>query len=161
MRYSSPKLVISKLRSPSLDGVDPGLRAQAQARSTSTNTCFLGSLVFQEDSQRMREEIESLHRKFEALKRFAAQKKVRLPLEFDQQAAYMWKKTKTKQYRIQIIIIYAKFRFIWRVLAFRCICVWRMLVFFCSCPSLFFEEVVTTISFACSSHSDKTTKCGI
>ena len=34
-------------------------------------------------------------------------------------------------------------------------------LFFCSCPLLFFEEVVTTISFACSSHSDKTTKCGI
>lgn len=38
----------------------------------------------------MREEIETLHRKFEALKRFAAQKKVRLPLEFEQQV-YMWR----------------------------------------------------------------------
>ena len=80
---------MSNRSSGTLDGVDPGLRAQAHARSTSTNTYFLGFLVFQEDSQRMREEIESLHRKFEALKRFAAQKKVRLPLEFDQQAAYM------------------------------------------------------------------------
>jgi hypothetical protein len=42
-------------------------------------------LFSQEDSQRMREEIETLHRKFEALKRFAAQKKVRLPIEFEQQ----------------------------------------------------------------------------
>jgi len=33
----------------------------------------------------MREEIDTLHRKFEALKRFAAQKKVRLPMEFEQQ----------------------------------------------------------------------------
>ena len=32
----------------------------------------------------MREEVESLHRKFDALKRFAAQKKLRLPVEFEQ-----------------------------------------------------------------------------
>ncbi len=32
----------------------------------------------------MREEIENLHRKFEALKRFAGQKKIRLPPEFEQ-----------------------------------------------------------------------------
>ena len=91
MRYSKSKICQIKAQEPWIGG-DPGLRALAQARSISTNTCFLGFLVFQEDSQRMREEIESLHRKFEALKRFAAQKKVRLPLEFDQQAAYMWKK---------------------------------------------------------------------
>ena len=32
----------------------------------------------------MREEIESLDRKFDALKRFASQKKMRLPVEFEQ-----------------------------------------------------------------------------
>ena len=32
----------------------------------------------------MREEVEGLHRKFEALQRFAAQKKMRLPVEFEQ-----------------------------------------------------------------------------
>lgn len=39
---------------------------------------------FQEDNTRMREEIESLHRKFDALKRFSSQKKIRLPVEFEQ-----------------------------------------------------------------------------
>merc|ERR1739842_153326 len=38
----------------------------------------------QEDNTRMREEVESLHRKFDALKRFAAKKKLRLPVEFEQ-----------------------------------------------------------------------------
>jgi hypothetical protein len=38
----------------------------------------------QEDNVKMREEIEGLHRKFEALKTFAAQKKIRLPPEFEQ-----------------------------------------------------------------------------
>ena len=50
-------------------------------------TCLtdaLYELFFQEDNTRMREEIESLHRKFDALKRFASQKKLRLPVEFEQ-----------------------------------------------------------------------------
>jgi len=38
----------------------------------------------QDDNVKMREEVEGLHRKFEALKRFAAQKKISLPPEFDQ-----------------------------------------------------------------------------
>ena len=41
-------------------------------------------ISFQEDNTRMREEVESLHRKFDALKRFASQKKLRLPVEFEQ-----------------------------------------------------------------------------
>lgn len=32
----------------------------------------------------MRDEIDGLHGKFEALKRFASQKKIRLPAEFEQ-----------------------------------------------------------------------------
>ena len=39
---------------------------------------------FQDDNVGLREEIEGLHRKYEALKRFAAQKKIRLPAEFEQ-----------------------------------------------------------------------------
>ncbi len=39
---------------------------------------------FQEDNQQMREEVESLHKKFEALKRFAQQKKINIPPEYDQ-----------------------------------------------------------------------------
>ncbi len=39
---------------------------------------------FQDDNQRMREEIESLRRKYEALKGFANLKKIRLPAEFEQ-----------------------------------------------------------------------------
>ena len=35
----------------------------------------------QEDNGQMREEIESLHKKFEALKRFAQQKKIGIPPE--------------------------------------------------------------------------------
>ena len=38
----------------------------------------------QEDNSQMREEIESLHKKFEALKRFAQQKKIAIPHELDQ-----------------------------------------------------------------------------
>ena len=38
----------------------------------------------QDDNINLREEVEGLHRKFEALKRFAAQKKIRLPAEFEQ-----------------------------------------------------------------------------
>jgi len=38
----------------------------------------------QDDNIALREEVEGLHRKFEALKRFAAQKKIRLPAEFEQ-----------------------------------------------------------------------------
>ena len=38
----------------------------------------------QEDSAQMREEIEGLHRKFEALTRFAAQKKIMIPSELEQ-----------------------------------------------------------------------------
>ena len=38
----------------------------------------------QDDNVGLREEIEGLHRKYEALKRFAAQKKIRLPAEFEQ-----------------------------------------------------------------------------
>ena len=41
-------------------------------------------LAFQDDNINLREEVEGLHRKFEALKRFAAQKKIRLPAEFEQ-----------------------------------------------------------------------------
>ncbi|TRY71203.1 hypothetical protein TCAL_10674, partial [Tigriopus californicus] len=32
----------------------------------------------------MGEEVQGLHRKFDALKRFANQKKIRLPVEFEQ-----------------------------------------------------------------------------
>ena len=42
------------------------------------------SYCFQDDNVGLREEIEGLHRKYEALKRFAAQKKIRLPAEFEQ-----------------------------------------------------------------------------
>merc|ERR1712088_1101621 len=38
----------------------------------------------QEDSAQMREEIEGLHKKFEALKRFAQQKKIGIPPGLDQ-----------------------------------------------------------------------------
>ena len=37
-----------------------------------------------EDIIRMQEEVDGLHRKYEALKRFASQKKIRLPPEFEQ-----------------------------------------------------------------------------
>ena len=37
----------------------------------------------QEDNAQMREEIEGLHKKFEALKRFAQQKKINIPPELD------------------------------------------------------------------------------
>ena len=36
----------------------------------------------------MKEELASLHGKFEALKRFSEQKKIRLPLEFEQISTY-------------------------------------------------------------------------
>ena len=45
---------------------------------------LIASLAFQDDNINLREEVEGLHRKFEALKRFAAQKKIRLPAEFEQ-----------------------------------------------------------------------------
>jgi len=38
----------------------------------------------QEDNVIKREEVEALHRKFEIIKTFAAQKKIRLPAEFEQ-----------------------------------------------------------------------------
>merc|ERR1712140_139730 len=38
----------------------------------------------QEDNGQMREEIEGLHKKFEALKRFAQQKKIMIPPELEQ-----------------------------------------------------------------------------
>ena len=38
----------------------------------------------QEDNAQMREEIEDLHKKFEALKRFSQQKKIGIPPELDQ-----------------------------------------------------------------------------
>jgi len=38
----------------------------------------------QEDNVQLRDEVENLHRKFEALKTFAAQKKIRIPAEFEQ-----------------------------------------------------------------------------
>lgn len=38
----------------------------------------------QEDNVMKREEVEALHRKFEIIKTFAAQKKIRLPAEFEQ-----------------------------------------------------------------------------
>jgi len=38
----------------------------------------------QDDNINLRDEVDGLHRKFEALKRFAAQKKIRLPAEFEQ-----------------------------------------------------------------------------
>jgi hypothetical protein len=41
-------------------------------------------LSAQEENVQLREEVEGLHRKFDALKRFAAQKKIRLPAEFEQ-----------------------------------------------------------------------------
>jgi len=37
----------------------------------------------QEENVQLREEVENLHRKFEALKTFAAQKKIPLPQEFE------------------------------------------------------------------------------
>jgi len=37
----------------------------------------------QEENVALREEVESIHRKFEALKVFAAQKKIPLPQEFE------------------------------------------------------------------------------
>ena len=48
---------------------------------------FLSLSTLQEDNVQLREEVEGLHRKYEALKRFAAQKKIRLPAEFEQ---YQW-----------------------------------------------------------------------
>ena len=45
---------------------------------------LIASIAFQDDNINLREEVEGLHRKFEALKRFAAQKKIRLPAEFEQ-----------------------------------------------------------------------------
>ncbi len=41
-------------------------------------------LSAKEENVQLREEVEGLHRKFDALKRFAAQKKIRLPTEFEQ-----------------------------------------------------------------------------
>ena len=38
----------------------------------------------QEDNAQMRDEIEDLHKKFEALKRFSQQKKIGIPPELDQ-----------------------------------------------------------------------------
>jgi len=38
----------------------------------------------QEDNSQMREEIEGLHKKFEALIRFAQQKKIMIPPELEQ-----------------------------------------------------------------------------
>ena len=38
----------------------------------------------QEDNSQMRKEIEGLHKKFEALKQFAQQKKIGIPPELDQ-----------------------------------------------------------------------------
>ena len=38
---------------------------------------------WQEDNRRMKDEIESLRRKYDALKGFANQKKIRLPMEFE------------------------------------------------------------------------------
>jgi transcription factor MAFF/G/K len=37
----------------------------------------------QEENVQLREEVENLHRKFDALKAFAAQKKIPLPQEFE------------------------------------------------------------------------------
>ncbi len=50
-------------------------------------------LSAQEENVQLREEVEGLHRKFDALKRFAAQKKIRLPAEFEQ---YQWFRTPRK-----------------------------------------------------------------
>ena len=55
----------------------------AQSRSQQSH-CIQGKLALQDDNINLREEVEGLHRKFEALKRFAAQKKIRLPAEFEQ-----------------------------------------------------------------------------
>ena len=55
----------------------------AQSRSKQSH-CIQGELALQDDNINLREEVEGLHRKFEALKRFAAQKKIRLPAEFEQ-----------------------------------------------------------------------------
>ena len=38
----------------------------------------------QEDNAQMREEIEELHKKFEAIKRFVQEKKIMVPPELDQ-----------------------------------------------------------------------------
>ena len=40
--------------------------------------------ILQDDNARMREEIESLRRKYDALKGFANLKKIRLPAEYEQ-----------------------------------------------------------------------------
>jgi hypothetical protein len=48
------------------------------------NVFFNRFLSAQEENVQLREEVEGLHRKFDALKRFAAQKKIRLPAEFEQ-----------------------------------------------------------------------------
>ena len=55
----------------------------AQSRFQQSH-CIQGKLALQDDNINLREEVEGLHRKFEALKRFAAQKKIRLPAEFEQ-----------------------------------------------------------------------------
>ena len=47
-------------------------------------TNYFIQIWFQDDNQRMREEIESLRRKYEALKGFANLKKIRVPAEFEQ-----------------------------------------------------------------------------
>ena len=50
---------------------------------TNTNN-HLNFHVLQDDNARMREEIESLRRKYDALKGFANLKKIRLPAEYEQ-----------------------------------------------------------------------------
>ena len=50
---------------------------------TNTNT-HLNFHDLQDDNARMREEIESLRRKYDALKGFANLKKIRLPAEYEQ-----------------------------------------------------------------------------
>ena len=56
----------------------------AQIRFEPITLLLIASIAFQDDNINLREEVEGLHRKFEALKRFAAQKKIRLPAEFEQ-----------------------------------------------------------------------------
>ena len=64
---------------------DPMLNIVKHYHIVILNISTLPSLLaFQDDNINLREEVEGLHRKFEALKRFAAQKKIRLPAEFEQ-----------------------------------------------------------------------------
>ena len=58
-----------------------GTRWQCPCIADLISTLLLPSL--QEDNRRMRDEIDSLRRKYDALKGFANQKKIRLPMELD------------------------------------------------------------------------------